>query len=442
MNFEHLDDPAPPIAGDADRVVAAARRRVRARRLAGAGGALALVLGAGGVALALRDRSDGSIPIQPADTTTTVTTEVVPDGHSVTWSERGLDFEYALDYTQAVVGGPVHATLKVTNPGDEPAELGQLCNGGPAALEIHGSDGKPIRDYPYLLCQPGPVEVDGGATERYELSTDVNDGSGGPELGRYEVVLVGQGTDLSLPIEVVAPRGTSEIVADTTLGTGQVVDTTLVVHNELDALVPFSSPDECGGILVAGAFVEPGAPYAEGTWILPCLPPDILTPGRNELRTLSVEAPGAPGGYELAVDLRDEWPEGFTPPPRLAVSVEQSGEPEYVVEWSVEPTDVTVESGSTVDVEIVFTYVSHPGDVALAGDCPTYFTPEGRTAELADQHEQRNCENTFEGIDSGSRVTIPVRARYETTAGDRIALLPGEWSLHLFDGPTIHLTVT
>ncbi len=90
----------------------------------------------------------------------------------------------------------------------------------------------------------------------------------------------------------------------------------------------------------------------------------------------------------------------------------------------------------------MFTVVQYPGDIALAGDCPTYFTPEGSTEPLTDQHEQRNCENTFEGIEPGSRVAFPINARYETTTGDRIALPPGEWTVRLFDGPTIHLTVT
>ncbi len=341
MNFDHLDDPAPPFPADLDSVVAVARRRVRTRRLAGAGGAMALVLTAGGVALAVRD-SDDSIPIVPADTTST-TAPIESDGNRVAWSEDGLDFAFSLDYPQAVVGGPVRASLTVTNPGDEPATMQPLCGGDPAALEIHHRDGRPIHDtYAYPDCLPALLEIQPGDARVHMLEATIDDLAGGPALGEYDVVLVGQGTDVSLPVGVVEPRASSEVVVDTTLGTGQVVDATLVVHNELDALVPFPGPGAtCPDLYIQTQFVTPGdepEPFAWPDYDCDPKPALLLLPGRNEVAHGNAEAPAVAGEYELVADLGYAWPDGITPPPRLAVTVEQSGEPELVVEWTVEPT--------------------------------------------------------------------------------------------------------
>jgi hypothetical protein len=307
MNFDCLDDSQPP-KGDVNSVRGAARRR-QARRLAG-GGALGIVVVVGVVIVAAGGGDDG-IDVGPAEPSTTVAARV----GGVSWSDNGLDFRFSLEHTQAVVGGEVRATLEVTNPSAEPVEVRQLCGREPFALEVR-LDGTPMGDYEYPMCLQHRSIAPGN--ESFLISTKVGD-LGETRDRRYDIVLAGLDDSVSIPIEVVESRGSSELIVDEALQ-----EVTLVVHNDTDALVPFPGPGEiCPDLHVQSQFVTPGAEPEPFAWPgVDCEPKPVLQlePGRNEVVTSPIEAPSTPGAYELVGDIGYAWDQGITPPPRLGVT--------------------------------------------------------------------------------------------------------------------------
>ncbi len=347
MNFDHLDDPTPR-SGDLTAVTAAARRRTTRRRTGAAAGVLSVALVGGGWALAVRDEGgERDLVTEPA----TTTTSVAPAGDAVAryTTSEGLEIEMTLPYTQAVPGGPVIAEVRVTNPTDHAVlERARCMSDTPYALRLVRPDGSSVAATE-LTCGGDNQVLGSGETRVSTLTSNAtaDPGTGNSEpltAGEYRVAVISDeidpGVAPSLPIEIVEPVGHSEVELDATLGAGQVVDPVLVVHNDLDALVPFPGTGEtCQWVndrfvlTMQGQFVAPGAEPAPFAWPgvdctgLEMRPYPILRPGPNEVAIATVDAPLAPGSYELVVDLGYEWPGAITRPGRVGVTVTPTERP-------------------------------------------------------------------------------------------------------------------
>lgn len=350
MKFDHLDDPTPR-PGDLATVTTAARRRTTRRRATAATGVLSVALVGGAWAAVARDPGR-EVVAEPATTTSAGPTAA---GVARFTTSEGLEIEMTLPYSQAVPGGPVAVAFDVTNPTDHTVNDASCLFENAPHFTLEGRDGNPS-SISQEECL-GTPETWSGDPREYPIArgetisrtftidaTHVGRSREPLPIGDYSVTLRSQGHDgtvlATLPIEIVGPVGHSEVAIDTTLGAGQVVDPVLVVHNDLDALVPFPGAGEtCQWVsdrfvlAMQGQFVAPGAEPEPFAWPgvdctgLELRPYPMLRPGANEVAIGTVDGPPTPGTYELVVDLGYEWPPGISGPERVTVTVTSTDQP-------------------------------------------------------------------------------------------------------------------
>ncbi len=442
MKFDHLDDPSPP-DGNAD-FVAELGRRYRRRQRAGVAGtaavvALALVAGIAVVA------DDGGVRVEPAETTAAIDDRPA----TATWSDNGLEFGLELAHAQAVVDGPVTATLTVENPTDAPIDLAMACaQRAPGLLGTVSNGGVPSNDVlptPTIgACLEPPIEIAARAVREFALETTVE----GPGLGVQRAFFFDANLEVqgSVEFEVVAPSVRFEMVpSDTTLGSGQIIDVELVAHNDTEALIPFPGP---GSVCPVGFQVQIVAAGAEPTpfaWpgVIDCDEAQrLLNPGRNSVATIEVDVPDVGPDAELVGAIDYAWPPGFTPPPRIPASVQTSEGPRLTMSWSVEPSEpVSVAPGGVATFELVVRRVE--GNGGFERDfCPSrWVLVEGDTPLPEIAYTSVRCHLSAPDVAVGDRFPFEVRATWGDAEGNETPLPPGTYQTTLPFGQAITIVV-